>query len=963
MSATFALLLAVLRAIFGSPLAPQPIVAAPLNRSARRRAADSYDVSIKEDTGITAPSLALMGLIGFLSFMTGGGKSTSDNTERTAMSEDVSNTVWYEEVVIRPAQNTTVLRKFTINWRRKASIEETVYQGAYRPWGIAPEGGKIIIRRYKKRPNAIWARRFINGYLNANPGATADDARQEIPGIHLGRIAADAKSIGTTMANLDVEKARFTAYSVHKGDQIVPWNAMDVRVFKQGAKTPKRLNTLGISSYLGLDMTSKAVTEYTPFDGQVLSVKAISLKEAKAMMLKAGISTKKVKTMVDGDFFIRPSVRDLMVDQAVAITEDCLDEAQKERDLAKIEQMRSIRTFYAGRVLLGNLSNTVTRGLVKGEIVVAADDDTLDADIVYVVENHKDEIGLSTDGRVRVTMCPKKQGKSIRTNRQTLNLFGEALFGKNLMLIKKAFKSQLNWDLASFAKGEMEPIISDDDDEMIEAQAHRVDALIAVWQKVRGSILGSRYLMAMQLGNVIDRKVGTEPKDAPTKRRMPVPYARSYTMRTTFSYLMAEGPERFANLAQVHMRQDEIHVTDIGAIFGDALVDDGAFEELGGADKDDTVDLHVRFAADDSAHFFVDAGDAIAVITRNPNGVVSNGTEMGVEHWVARLSVNTEGLFGIEFGNKIPEILLSELPLPTKAVDLPEDELVATPAPSLEGYNKAVLWTRFEDLALSDLGSLFGMYVNLMIAFASVKLPFPHYAPTETFADICQQTADLHDLQQIARIIEDLTKVLSDAVEEGLIDLDPWIAMSLHDPELAGTPGLQSDMVDTHNGMMLEWEALARGSMRDMVLRNGRSIVPSMWNVNRENLLRVDRESIADPERHIKPSIIAASQRCEDSIGAARSLSRVQREGANRLFLGWVNEIAGRIGKEQFLSMVANEFFWAMGQEELEDRGFYYGTRTNAVLLQALNGVEFEAGQLAGKVTINKVALPLPKGS
>lgn len=845
--------------------------------------------------------------------------------------------VWYHETVIKGF--VTLDRGFD----DRGKYEEVKKVSTHTHQLLRFEGAdEVIIRQYRSSNKVIDAKlREIESDIRKGKAGDRGGLKR-LRNEYAREVFADMKELGVTLAvpTPATSGGKLTVYSVRKDGIVVDWNELaTMKIMVMADKTPKRATLLAIQSSLGMELPAMLVEEPTPFNGRIISIAHFGDEEIKTILDAVGLSIPKryYETLADGEAFIRESVRDQMIDEAIAHAESFMTGELLVAEINKLEKMRNCRTFYSGRALTLN-------GLIKGDFVVVPDD-LLPADIyVYDKANIKTEIALNKEDKIFITMNPKWQGKSVRTNRQIVGIFGEFVFGENLCLPKSGFQAKLNRDLNMFMKGQLPTHTSNQESSTGEA-TKSVDQMIDMWTEKFGSLIGSSYLMGMQADGYVNRMTPTK-KEA-RNRRMPVPFAKSYSMRTMLTYIIAEGVEASLRLIK-QMRQDQIHVDkDLGVIFGINMIASGAFSELGGADLDDTVEVHFRLFEGGAHRFFpVSGGEIGAIILRNPVGIVSDGTVVAKEHWIASLSEETAIRVKAQYKNKLPVLNLNgNMPLCTQEVELPEDILIPTHSEKQDGWTKEYTVQRFMQYIEMDHG-VFGRYVNLMIAFAHLDIPFKHYARTEVFADISQQTANANDLEKIGIILDEYQEHLINEVNAREIVVDEHLAKSVGIKRSVETgDGVFSDFVDTHRGMVADWQGKANKFIEKTRELNARPLAIDAWVTTKPGGDVFVPAAIARLVRDEREFIDSTGQGRTDLYAAQRTII------GNKAVKSWKELIeTGAVDAKSMRTRIADAFFYGMnntvGNGKYLDRGLYWGNAINW-LLSALDGYTFERPSVA----------------
>jgi hypothetical protein len=598
---------------------------------------------------------------------------------------------------------------------------------------------------------------------------------------HRRAIFADMKAFGTTIAYVTKDNS-YTAISIRDNGTPRVWDvnktgeSPDFRHINIGmsSKIAKRLSMLGTQTYLNTDATVIFVDEddttFYPHEEGVLYIR-ITDKEGDEAILK------------DGQYFIRPEVRDEMVENVSEKMQ--VHNPEKARMLRR--ELGRAKTFN-GRLITG-------KGLIKGDAVVSH---VLNVDVEVDRVNIKDEVSTFDAHTGLFQMFPQEQMGKVFTNRQTIASFYKALMAvptpnredsKNL--IKDALVDYIDGLIARFRTGEMMLHIN-------SLGREKGDQIRNVFQKLEAwtehfSLNESLYLLMMEAGQIVDM-LGCEPGTDDKKRRFPVPYATRNSIRNADTYRMVYGIE--PDLAYGEGFVDP----ELGLIVSDETYLD-MVPVLGGADLDDHVEIHYRTVINDDDEFFnVDAGDTVMVIIRNPIGIESDGENVASEYWMLRASAIERACIVED----LPELDTSDLPICTAELELPEPTFEATEPEMTDNYSKEFFINGVKASAKAQ--GVYGTHANLMMAFRLYDIPFPFLAPEETFVDICQQTRHPEDLAYIRDLNEVHRKMLANAG----VPMDFWTKKRCGLRNVAQEDGLFTELVNFHRDEVARFEVNAK---------------------------------------------------------------------------------------------------------------------------------------------------------
>lgn len=447
---------------------------------------------------------------------------------------------------------------------------------------------------------------------------------------------------------------------------------------------------------------------------------------------------KKIKG-TDGEIYISQRLRDHLIDLMVFRMEA---DPIKAARLAK--KMKKTWVF-------SNFRMVTDKGLIKGDAIVMQPwmAHKYQSDVVVFPDNLKTEL-VGNAVVAPVTMQPKGQYKPVRTNRQVLGMLGEFLYGEDYILVRNAMIAHIDGLIEQLHNGTLVPSYRNaeygDPIESITDKAH-------YWVNSGLSMNATGFLTAMVGENVV-KSMTPEEKDDDKKRRLPVPFAKIVSIRSENSMRMAYG-SNWEKLPDGTVYFDHKY----GIVVADDIFDEFMLI-AGGGDLDDTVDAHLRISPIDIPVFGVKRGDMVAVCVRNPVGVVSNGSEIGIEYQIRPVHGMYEmvPMLNINRPKSVIEVELDSEPQFQLADDLENGN----------EYSKKFVWSMLNGLP----EDAFGSFVNLMITFAYAGIPFPYIAAMEDVVDACQQTMNPVDIDEVAKIVEQLKLILADGMLEMGVEVD-----------------------------------------------------------------------------------------------------------------------------------------------------------------------------------------------
>lgn len=596
-------------------------------------------------------------------------------------------------------------------------------------------------------------------------------------------IFADMKAFGTSIAYVTKDQS-FTAISFRENGKPRAWDphklglAPKLRTMRieMSPKSPKRLAMLGTQTYLNGRFDVRFVTEDTPRRDGALTIHVTPHIEGECHE--------------DGEYYIHPQLRDDLVRRVYyRVAKD---------DKAKAKQLR--------RKLHGAAYNArvVTEiGVLKGDVVVSWD---IKADIHVCECNIKPEI-MGEAGVARIQMFPQEQKDQVVTNRQTISSFYEWLFavptpgvGDSEGLVKDALVDQFDRYIKEFRSGKlmshMNPTLREEDDSIKSMHQKMVR-----WVRSGRNMKESLWLTMMLAGQIVDMNNPLHDEDR--KRRFPVPYAYRVSLRNVTSYRMAFGGEPM-------LTDNEAFIDEsIGLIVPDATFVDVA-EVLGGADKDDHVEVHYRIAEDDDEFFGITAGDIVMVLIRNPVGISSDGKRVASEYYILRVA----GFQADAGTHELPTIRMADRPLCTAELKLPEPTFVETEPDLPKHYSKEYFIDQV--YVATSIQGVYGTHANQMMVCALYGIPFKFVAPEETFVDVCQQTRAEVDLEFIKQYNADNL----DHIVDARVPLDPFVIWRLGlegSEEVIEEPGIVSELVAYHRAQVQRFIAAANLHIRSVL--------------------------------------------------------------------------------------------------------------------------------------------------
>lgn len=725
--------------------------------------------------------------------------------------------------------------------------------------------------------------------------------------VEMTEIQSDLRTLRPTIAwkSSKNDAVAVTLYD-NEGGTMVPRSWNDLRHFTinmmKGKKSLvskmfKRVPTFNVRSYL-----------YGTFD-------VVRVEETDADIIRdreMSLSVKVIPTPddlfgekgVDGSAFIRESVRDMLIDRMVdRMSTGAHADPVKAEKLAR--KFRKGYVFDTGR-------GVFSEGMMKAKFLVAKDE-KLEADIVIYDCNIKSEI-TRNDNRITFTMNLKKQGKRVRTNRQIFSLFGEWIYGSDLHLIVDAYNEYVNHVIERFTDGTFVPSTEDKGGYSLNDMANR-------WIEARGSINESQYLLKMMR----QAHIKTQSPERDDERRMPVPFAAAFSIRTQAEMMHLLGEP-------ATMEPHQIKLTHWGFVLGDDIMVD-VLEILGGADLDDTAELHFRVAATDSPEFNVRQGEHVAVIIRNPVGVSSNGTDVGIEYWVAPVA-NPLSIVR-KYGEFFPEIdlrkgsrpnTISELNIDTAPTLVDEDQ-----TSEHTEYTKRFVFDAWVRATEVSPNIIYGRHVNLMMMFKKYNIEFGFIAPEETFVDIATQTQNPDLLKQMGDINEEHTKYLVREINVRDLGIDPVDVARL---SLKGVnnieEGITTEFIAHHKAGVDFFDAAAQAHIEEQFeLYRDENVSP---------LIVPEGVDAAGRQFRIAPAVLSEALQEERRTTGFRAMPQHVRDAMGNRVYDIVSEKYGEFAPQfAYEALMAalyqrENVFDGYESQDMVERGLYYGRMFDVLL-------------------------------
>lgn len=535
-----------------------------------------------------------------------------------------------------------------------------------------------------------------------------------------------------------------------------PWN--DFRSISIGmeGKIAKRLGMTGTWTHMNKVSRVRIVTDdaYYPHTPGVITVRVLP-------------TPAHLEKDVDGSFWIREELRQELYLEALDRTKD-----EDKRDLLAEKLMDT--DAYNARFVLPDFT-------IKGDAEVSRN---LDADVVVYDCNLFYSITMNDANTGIFMLTPQEQDGSVRTNRQSIAHFWDLLFavrtpvyGPTLGLVQDAFLDYVNSEIQSFIAGEPMSFINsverkeDDQIRSLQAKAER-------WVESGLSLNMSPYLM-MALAS--QRVVMWEPSEeliernqADKKRtKLPAPFSRRYSLRNEFSIQMTR-------LINPMLGRGNAYVDKLLGLIVNSEDWADVIEALGGADKDDHVEIHYREALSDFTFRGIEfkAGDTLLFLIRSPIGMLSDGERIASEYYILRPTADYEAEITERYG-QLP--LLDPALLPMHILDLEESFPAGTvtrenTTPDLpESYTKRYLWDSV--LSASRAQYVYDKHSATRRKMKLLDIPFSPYdengllVKEEFFIDEVAQVRSPEGLSWINEHNEDEKKLLPEDMPPTILDV------------------------------------------------------------------------------------------------------------------------------------------------------------------------------------------------
>jgi hypothetical protein len=528
-----------------------------------------------------------------------------------------------------------------------------------------------------------------------------------------------------------------------------PWMEFNTISVGMEAKVMKRLAMLGTKSYLNgkLEVVFVEDDEYYAHVPGVLFVRILETPED-------------MEPYVDGSFQARNDLR-----------EDLLD-------LSAVEDAEKAHYIYVTHMEETDAANAriilPEHGTLKGDAEFC---ELLNADIVAYDCNLFSSI-TTKDGSGLLQFTPQEQLGSVRTNRQSIAHFWDLLFAVDTPnrkdtqgLVRDAFRDEIDDNIETFRAGDplsfVAPAARDEEDAIQSVQTK-----IMKWHRSGHSLNESLYLLMAMATQRLDMWTPRNGDNVEKKRtRLPVPFALRVSLRNETSYNMVRGEHPKLSPGECFIDPT------LGIIVSDydwhPVID-----SLGGADKDDHVEVHFRRVTGD--HTFLDIefrdGDIAMFLIRNPIGLACDWdgdpdtydeARVGSEYYILKPNSAFAANIKLYFGKDLPEIYLAARPTHILELDLPQGLQPRKPDQP-DTYTKSYFHEQIKAASRSQM--VYDIHSATMRKFKLLGIKFEFLAKEEFFIDVCAQWRNPSDIRRIVESNEEYGKMLPDPPEPTVLD-------------------------------------------------------------------------------------------------------------------------------------------------------------------------------------------------
>lgn len=690
-----------------------------------------------------------------------------------------------------------------------------------------------------------------------------------------------------------------------------------------GDKFFKRLSLDGMSAWLHMEV---AVAEYgTP---EALNPDADTF--VYELREEAGLDH-------DGVVYISPRLRKTLVRKMV---ERILDGRRfSELDTPTKVIIRRVAKKAMQTITFGSFRGLTDIGLFKGDgLVVVSDRIPEGVDMIVYADNHKKEIRHRMPNTAIITMMAKKQGKSIKTNRQVISFLGDLIYGDNYDSVVNALERKFNLTLAQLQKGQYRDHASLESDPDPENRAFAsIAAKVEYWGDEAGlPVEFSRYLTEMLAEGVVRQHTPDE-EQQDRKRKFPVPGGIASSMHTVAGYELVYGKK--CPVKPGHVLHDAgmgwIPARDIQVEF---------FGDLGGADRDDIADAVAGFSDCDDAFWGVRAGQETGIFYRNPLTANSNG-EISAKEFNIRpiqgltVKQDSEGNRAIilpDGRTGVTAVLpVSRRPLSVRELEVSAGSFSATPLsmPERYLYNFAM-----ETVKNNDRDPL-GKFINILMAYSLMGWGWEQIAPGEEVVDACQQLRNPDDFRELDGLIKVLkngfyARMLSErrSVEAWVLRRIGLYDKAFHDG-LVAEDGVFTSLIARHTASVDAFKS-ASELLGDAIIKKMVRAFQE-YHAGGGEVMRTIRNAALRPA-------LAAFEAITGIKEGQSTLSESNRQLLGDLLGEKLEELANNMGRTEMLSMVREYFIrvQVMGrsaESRFPERHLYWGAAFY-ILVESLKG-------------------------
>lgn len=638
----------------------------------------------------------------------------------------------------------------------------------------------------------------------------------------------------------------------------------------------------------------------------------------------------------DGVLYISQYLHFLMIEDLLERARVCTNPLRQEKLFAIAERAEKTFTWSSTRFM-------TEWGLFKGDAVVCDAPLPNGVDVLVFDDNLKREIFLPVKGQFIMTATPKKQIKSVRTNRQVLSMLGSWLYGGSFQPVLDEFDRRLNKVAAELKAGEYLPPVQSNGDSAVSSFEDKARAWVTAGLPLRYS----RYLTGMLAGAKV-RQLSPPDELADKKRRLPVPNGIASSMHTPQTYELVYGVKCPVKPGHVLLDQR------LGWVPAYDIVDE-FFAIAGGADSDDSIAGFLGFSDADDMFFRIQEGQMIAGFQRDPMTAEKDTDDrIGIEYQIRpiqglKVSTRSDGSRAIIMpdGRAITTILrVSNRPLSVAELGERDNSFAPTPLPMPDEVTYEWLIGRVELNSRDPLGR----YMNILMAYMSMGWTFDQVAAGEDVVDACQQLRNPADFVKLESIIDELRDNFTGRVVAEGNPVDLYILKSAgcfryiqrKFPHLVGK-GMYTELVDAHKAAVDRFEETT-GILYDTITEKMMS-----WYSDPEPLSMTLGKS-KHSARNVEPGmwLFRTISKHASNFERANGIDlngKYINQATREMFGDWLaDQLLNELSKSELLRLTKSMYLWAHRQDtngegdaRYPERFLYWGTMF-ILLLEALGG-------------------------